>query len=116
VAEPAPTPRTETGTAPAISLTGVTRVFGSQPAIVGVRLVVGRGEVVLLRGANGAGKSTLLRVLAVVGRVTLEDVGLLDGESRRAPMEPFPGEDRPRKLPMAAVRGLELDIRSERSR
>jgi len=42
----------------------VTRVFGSQPAIVGVRLVVGRGEVVLLRGANGAGKSTLLRVLA----------------------------------------------------
>jgi len=39
-------------------------VFGSQPAIVGVRLVVGRGEVVRLRGANGAGKSTLLRVLA----------------------------------------------------
>ena len=64
MAEPAPTPRTGTDTAPAISLTGVTRVFGSQPAIVGVRLVVGRGEVVLLRGANGAGKSTLLRVLA----------------------------------------------------
>jgi heme exporter protein A len=64
VAEPAPTPRTETDRAPAISLNGVTRVFGSQPAIVGVRLVVGRGEVVLLRGANGAGKSTLLRVLA----------------------------------------------------
>ena len=64
MAEPAPTPRTETDAAPAISLKGVTRVFGSQPAIVGVRLVVGRGEVVLLRGANGAGKSTLLRVLA----------------------------------------------------
>ena len=64
MAEPAPTPRTETDRAPAISLNGVTRVFGSQPAIVGVRLVVGRGEVVLLRGANGAGKSTLLRVLA----------------------------------------------------
>ena len=64
MAESAPTPRTATDTAPAISLNGVTRVFGSQPAIVGVRLVVGRGEVVLLRGANGAGKSTLLRVLA----------------------------------------------------
>jgi len=64
VAEPAPTPRPATDRAPAISLTGVTRVFGSQPAIVGVRLEVGRGEVVLLRGANGAGKSTLLRVLA----------------------------------------------------
>ena len=58
MAELAPTPRTETDTAPAISLTGVTRVFGSQPAIVGVRLVVGRGEVVLLRGANGAGIGT----------------------------------------------------------
>jgi heme exporter protein A len=52
------------GRAPAISLNGVTRTFGARPAIVGVRLVVERGEVVLLRGANGAGKSTLLRVVA----------------------------------------------------
>jgi heme ABC exporter ATP-binding subunit CcmA len=50
--------------APAIALGGVTRVFGTHPAIVGVRLVVERGEVVLLRGPNGAGKSTLLRVIA----------------------------------------------------
>ena len=64
--EPAPTPPSRPGAdqAPAISLTGVTRMFGTQPAIVGVRLAVGRGEVVLLRGANGAGKSTLLRVVA----------------------------------------------------
>ena len=54
----------EPARAPAISLNGVTRAFGSRPAIVGVRLVVERGEVVLLRGANGAGKSTLLRVVA----------------------------------------------------
>jgi heme exporter protein A len=66
VLEPASTPRWRPGVdqAPAISLTGVTRMFGAQPAIVGVRLVVERGEVVLLRGANGAGKSTLLRVVA----------------------------------------------------
>src|SRR5215216_5169892 len=50
--------------APAISLTGVTRTFGAQPAIIGVSVAVERGEVVLLRGANGAGKSTLLRVVA----------------------------------------------------
>jgi heme ABC exporter ATP-binding subunit CcmA len=47
-----------------IALNGVTRVFGTHPAIVGVRLAVQRGEVVLLRGPNGAGKSTLLRVIA----------------------------------------------------
>jgi len=34
------------------------------PAVVGVHLVVLRGEVVLLQGPNGAGKSTLLRVIA----------------------------------------------------
>jgi heme exporter protein A len=54
----------EPARASAISLNGVTRTFGARPAIVGVRLVVERGEVVLLRGANGAGKSTLLRVVA----------------------------------------------------
>jgi ABC-type multidrug transport system ATPase subunit len=42
----------------------VTRVFGAQPAIIGISLTVERGEIVLLRGANGAGKSTLLRVVA----------------------------------------------------
>jgi len=48
----------------AVSLSSVTRVFGPQPAIVGVSLSVRQGEVVLLRGPNGAGKSTLLRVVA----------------------------------------------------
>lgn len=48
----------------AACLDGVTRVFGQQPALVRVRLVVRPGEVVLLRGTNGSGKSTLLRVLA----------------------------------------------------
>jgi heme exporter protein A len=67
VFEPTPTPRLRPGAplrGPAISLAGVTRMFGAQPAVIGARLVVERGEVVLLRGANGAGKSTLLRVVA----------------------------------------------------
>jgi ABC-type multidrug transport system ATPase subunit len=50
--------------APAILLSGVTRVFGLSPALVRADLRVERGEVVLLRGPNGAGKSTLLRVVA----------------------------------------------------
>jgi heme exporter protein A len=64
VFEHAPTPRPGADRAQAISLTGVTRMFGVQPAIIGVSLTVECGEVMLLRGANGAGKSTLLRVVA----------------------------------------------------
>jgi heme ABC exporter ATP-binding subunit CcmA len=49
---------------PAVSLSGVTRVFGVAPAIVRIDLSVARGEVLLVRGPNGAGKTTLLRVVA----------------------------------------------------
>src|SRR5919197_2278512 len=49
---------------PAVSLFGVTRVFGVAPAVVRVDLSVERGEVLLVRGPNGAGKTTLLRILA----------------------------------------------------
>jgi heme ABC exporter ATP-binding subunit CcmA len=50
----------------AVSLSGVTRVFGVTPALVRVDLDVPRGEMVVVRGPNGAGKSTLLRVIATV--------------------------------------------------
>jgi ABC-type multidrug transport system ATPase subunit len=49
--------------APAIVLSGVTRVFGVLPAVIRVDLRVSPGEVVLLRGPNGAGKTTLLRLI-----------------------------------------------------
>ncbi|MFD2472391.1 ABC transporter ATP-binding protein [Amycolatopsis silviterrae] len=49
--------------APAVSLAGVTRLFGPVPALLRVGLRIERGEFVLLRGPNGAGKSTLLRLL-----------------------------------------------------
>jgi heme ABC exporter ATP-binding subunit CcmA len=47
----------------AVLLRGVTRLFGSVPAIVRVDLSILRGEAVVLRGPNGAGKSTLLRIV-----------------------------------------------------
>lgn len=48
----------------AVSLLGVTRLFGGHPAVVRVELEVPRGESVLLWGPNGAGKTTLLRLIA----------------------------------------------------
>ncbi len=50
--------------APAVQLSGLTRIFGVTPALVRADLRVERGETVLVRGPNGAGKSTLLRVIA----------------------------------------------------
>jgi heme ABC exporter ATP-binding subunit CcmA len=58
-------PRTPTNVRDAaVELRGVTRLFGSSPALVRVDLSIQRGEAVVLRGPNGAGKSTLLRIVA----------------------------------------------------
>ncbi|MEY2975230.1 MAG: cytochrome c biosis ATP-binding export protein CcmA [Actinomycetota bacterium] len=50
--------------APAVELSDVVATLGGYPALAGVDLTVGRGEVVALRGPNGAGKTTVLRVCA----------------------------------------------------
>ena len=39
-------------------------VYGDFPALAGVTMSVGKGEILLLHGANGAGKTTLLRACA----------------------------------------------------
>jgi ABC-type multidrug transport system ATPase subunit len=47
---------------PALEVRGVTVRYGPVTAIMGIDLVVARGDVLGLLGPNGAGKSTLLRV------------------------------------------------------
>lgn len=47
-----------------IQLEQAVSLIGRFPALAGVDLAVGSGEVVLLQGPNGAGKSTLLRLCA----------------------------------------------------
>ncbi|MDF2731643.1 MAG: ccmA [Desertimonas sp.] len=47
-----------------IELDDAVAVLGRFPAVAGVTLTVGRGEIVWLRGPNGAGKTTLLRLCA----------------------------------------------------
>ncbi len=50
-------------TSAVISLTAVTKDFGTTQALHDVNVSVGRGEVVVLLGLSGSGKSTLLRHL-----------------------------------------------------
>ena len=47
-----------------VRLRSVVALLGRFPALAGVDLDVGAGEIVLITGPNGAGKTTLLRLLA----------------------------------------------------
>jgi ABC-2 type transport system ATP-binding protein len=57
-------PRTEGETA--ISVTGLSKAYGSVQALAGVDLEVARGTVLGLLGPNGAGKTTFVRILATL--------------------------------------------------
>jgi len=58
--------------------------YGRIPALSGVDLTVGRGELVALVGGNGAGKTTLLRVLSGVQPASAGSVRFDDEDVTRA--------------------------------
>jgi ABC-2 type transport system ATP-binding protein len=49
-----------------IAAHGLTKLYGTFPAIADVSFTVDRGEIVGLLGPNGAGKSTTMRILACI--------------------------------------------------
>jgi len=60
-----------------IELREVSKTYGGTPAIDGLSLAIGRGELVALIGASGSGKSTLLKMInrlvaPSAGRVLVE--------------------------------------------
>jgi ABC-2 type transport system ATP-binding protein/ribosome-dependent ATPase len=62
----------------------VTKNFGYKPAVDGVSMSVGAGEVVGLLGANGAGKTTVIRMLLGLTRPSSGSVLLLGDPPSRA--------------------------------
>ena len=49
-----------------LQMRDICKSFGGAPALQGVNLDLGAGEVLALLGANGAGKSTLVKILCGV--------------------------------------------------
>lgn len=68
---------------PAVHLRSAVCLLDRFPALAGVDLEVGTGEVVLLWGANGAGKTTLLRALAGLVPVADGQAEVLGHDLRR---------------------------------
>ena len=56
--------------APAVHITGLTKLYGEKRALDGVNLTVQEGSVFGFLGPNGAGKTTTLRILAGLARPT----------------------------------------------
>jgi len=71
-----------------LALSGVTAAYGATPALFGVDLTVGAGEVVGLMGRNGMGKSTtvktICRMLPAQGTLTFAGHDLSRLPSHRA--------------------------------
>ena len=65
-----------------VSLRGVVALIGRFPALAGVDLEVGEGEIVLVQGPNGAGKSTLLRVCSGLLRIESGEAAVLGHDLR----------------------------------
>ena len=65
-----------------VSLRGVVALIGRFPALAGVDLEVGEGEIVLVQGPNGAGKSTLLRVCSGLMRIESGEAEVLGHDLR----------------------------------
>ncbi len=66
-----------------VDLSDIVVLLGRFPALAGLTLGVGPGEVVVVRGPNGAGKTTLLKALAGLAPITQGTAHVLGVDLRR---------------------------------
>lgn len=87
MAHSGPTPPEADSVPPVLLVSGLTKLYGGNPAVAGVSFRVGVHEIVGLLGPNGAGKSTTINmVLGVLaptsGSIHIEGTDLLRHRSR----------------------------------
>ena len=75
---------TTTTAVPAVSLSGVTKDFGSVHAVRGIDLELQQGEIVAFLGPNGAGKTTTIDMTLGLSVPTTGTVSVLGLEPRQA--------------------------------
>ncbi len=68
-----------------LSVTDIHVAFGKTPALTGVSLVVGTGEIVSIIGRNGVGKTTLLKTIIGLLRAQPGTLTLDGGDITRLP-------------------------------
>ena len=78
----------EQTTAPVLEARELHKSFGGRPALDGVSLTAGRGELVAVIGPNGAGKTTLLSILAGILPPDSGSVGRAPAEVGWVPQQP----------------------------
>ena len=64
--------------APLLTGTGITKSYGNTPALRGIDITVGEGEIVAVTGPSGCGKSTLLHCLAGILRADSGEIRYRD--------------------------------------
>ncbi|EQD75236.1 ABC transporter, ATP-binding protein [mine drainage metagenome] len=69
----------------ALELSGVTKSYGSNPALVDGTFAVHRGEIFGLLGPNGAGKTTLVEILLGIKHRDSGSVRIMGVDPERAP-------------------------------
>ena len=102
-------PDHDSGSRPALTMTGITKSFAGVQALKGVDLALAGGQVHALLGENGAGKSTLMKIMFGIqqpdqGRIELDTLGPVAIDEPRAALALGIGSGQPGAEPRSAAR------------